>query len=85
MVAEYEHTPLAARAPIEEIHLTPGDAVSLIVGKSGTTLSLGQPPYRRKFDEAARALAEIDHRGGKADAVLLDNEVHPERVVVRLK
>ncbi len=89
VVAEYEHTPLASKAKVEEVHLDSAngerDAVTLIVGKQAIALALGQPPYRKKFEEAARALAEVDKRGGKVEAVLLDNEVRADRVVVRLK
>ena len=92
VVAEYEHTPLAARAKVEEVHLEAAngerDAVTLLVGKQATALALGQPPYRKKFEEAARALAEVDKRGarpGAVEAVLLDNEVRADRVVVRLR
>ena len=48
-------------------------------------LVLGGPPFRRKLDQAARVVAELDKRGAKADAIMLDNDTRPERVVVRMR
>ncbi len=32
-----------------------------------------------------RVVAELDRRGAKADAIMLDNDARPERVVVRMR
>ena len=85
LAADYSHTKLSARSPLEEIHLAPDGTTSIVIGKSAVTLALGAPPFRRKLDQASRVLAEVDRRGGKADAVLLDNDARPERVVVRMR
>ena len=85
LASDYAHTHLAARSPLEEIHLAGDGTLSIVIGKSALTLNLGAPPFRKKLDQAARVLAEIDRRGGKADAVLLDNDTRPDRVVVRMR
>jgi cell division protein FtsQ len=85
LAAEYERGPLARRAPLEEVHVEPDGAFSLIVGRSGLQLVLGSPPFRRKLDQATRVVAELDKRGAKADSIMLDNDTRPERVVVRIK
>jgi len=85
LAAEYERTPLAARAPLEEVHIADGEALTLFVGKSGIALELGTAPFHHKLEEAARVLAELDRRGAKADAIMLDSEAHPERVVARVR
>ena len=85
LAAEYERTPLAKRSPLQEIHVTGTGASSLVVGKSAMTLALGDAPFRRKLDQAARVVAELDKRGAKADAILLDDEARPDRVVVRMR
>jgi cell division protein FtsQ len=85
LAAEYEHTALAQRAPLEEVHVEENGGLTLFVGKSAVALQLGNAPFHRKLDEAARVMAEIDRRGTKADTILLDNEVRPERVVVRVR
>jgi len=82
---DYGRGPLGPKAQLQEIHLSPDGAVTLTVGKNGLQLSLGEPPYRKKIDQAARIVAELERRGSKADAILLDNEARPERVVVRMR
>jgi cell division protein FtsQ len=82
---DYEHGPLAERAPLEEVHLGRDGSVSLVVGKDGIGIALGDPPFRRKLDQAARVLAELDRRGAKAETIMIDNLARPERVVVRMR
>jgi cell division protein FtsQ len=85
LAVEYDRGPMAKRAPLEEVHVQPDGAFALVVGHAATELVLGGPPFRRKLDEAARVLAELDRRGAKADTVMLDNDARPERVVVRMR
>jgi cell division protein FtsQ len=85
LASDYEHGPLADRAPLEEIHLGREGSVSLVVGKDGVGIALGGPPFRRKLDEAARVFSELDRRGAKADTIMIDNEARPDRVVVRMR
>jgi cell division protein FtsQ len=85
LAAEYEHGALARRSPLEEVHVEPDRAFTLVVGRSATQLVLGGPPFRRKIDQAARVVAELDRRGAKADAIMLDNDAKPDRVIVRMR
>jgi cell division protein FtsQ len=85
LAAEYERTPLAKRAPLEEVHVEADGVFSLVVGRNAIELVLGAPPFRRKLDQAARVVAELDKRGAKADAIMLDNDTRPDRVVVRMR
>jgi cell division protein FtsQ len=85
LAADYDHTDLGSRAPLQEVHVASDGSYSLVVGKSTTSLLLGEPPFRRKIDQAARVVAELDRRGAKAQAIMLDNDARPERVVVRLR
>jgi len=84
LAADYERCSLASRLPLEEVHVATTGLV-LVVGKHGLELALGQPPYRKKLDEAARVAAELDRRGAKAEALLLDNDAREGRVVARLR
>jgi cell division protein FtsQ len=59
--------------------------MTLVVGKSGVTIKLGAAPYRRKIEQAVRVVAELDRRGAKPDAIMLDNDARPDRVVVRVR
>jgi cell division protein FtsQ len=85
LAAEYEHGPLARRSALEEVHVEPDGTFTVVVGRSAVELVLGVPPFRRKLDQAARVVAELDRRGAKADAIMLDNDARPERVVVRMR
>jgi cell division protein FtsQ len=85
LAAEYEHGGLSRRMPLEEVHVEADGTFALVVGHGGLELVLGGPPFRRKLDQAAHVVAELDGRGAKADAIMLDNDTRPERVVVRMK
>jgi cell division protein FtsQ len=85
LAAEYEHGALARRAPLEEVHVDSDGTFAVVVGRNALQLVLGGPPFRRKLDQAARVVAELDKRGAKADSIMLDNDSRPERVVVRMR
>ncbi len=85
VAAEFERGPLARRAPLQEVHVAADGAYTLVVGRSALELALGHPPFRRKLDQVSRVVAELDKRGGKPEAIMLDNDTRPERVVVRLR
>ncbi len=85
LATEYEHRPLATRAPLQEVHVSNGGELTLVVGKDAVSLALGLPPYRRKLDEAGRIFPELDHRGAHPSVVMLDDEARPDRVVVRTR
>ena len=85
LAADYERSPLAQRSPLEEVHVETNGELSLVIGKSAISLHMGAPPYRRKLEQAVRVVAELDRRGAKADAIMLDNEARPDRDVVRMR
>ncbi len=84
LAAEYERSPLLPRV-LEEIHVTAEGGFTLVVGKDGLALALGGPPFRRKLEEAAKVTAELDRRGTRAEAIMLDDDARPDRVVVRAR
>lgn len=85
LASDYDHSPLAQRSPLEEVHVRESGEMTLMIGKSAIALHMGAAPYRRKLEQAVRVLAELDRRGAKPDAVMLDNEARPDRVVVRMR
>jgi cell division protein FtsQ len=85
LAADYEHSPLATRSPLEEVHVEVNGEMTLVVGKHAVMLHMGAPPYRRKLEQAVRVVAELDRRGAKPDSIMLDNEARPDRVVVRMR
>jgi cell division protein FtsQ len=82
---DYDRSPLAQRAPLQEVHLEPAGDMTLVVGKAGLVLRMGRAPYRRKLEQAVRIMAELDRRGAKAETIMLDDDARPERVVVRMR
>jgi cell division protein FtsQ len=85
LAAEYERGKLADAMPLEEVHVEASGEMVLRVGAQGVALELGHGPYRHKLDMAAKVLAEVDRRGGRATALLLDGAPSSDRVVVRAR
>jgi cell division protein FtsQ len=84
VASEYDQCALARRAFLEEVHVGENGDFTLVVGHSAIELALGGPPFRRKLDQAARVMAELDKRHAQASAIMLDNEARPDRVVARI-
>lgn len=85
LVKDYQKLPSSRIQPVEEVHLAPSGDVALTVGKDGITLELGQAPFARKLNMAEQVLSELRRKGRAPGIVFLDNQAHPERVVVRMK
>ena len=85
LAGDFERSPLASRSPLEEVHVESNGEMTLVIGKNGLALHMGASPYRRKLEQAVRVVAELDRRGAKPDAIMLDNEARPDRVVVRMR
>jgi cell division protein FtsQ len=85
LVSDLDKSGIAKRYPIQEIHIHPDTALTITLGTDGLALAFGTPPYRNKIAKADRILGELRHRQVKPAVVFLDNDAHPERVVVRMK
>ncbi len=85
LLSSYEHMPLAKRYPPQEIHAAEDGRLSLVIGKQGVVLALGDSPSSLRLERAERVLSEIDRRHARAAEIFLDNAAHPERVVARLR
>jgi cell division protein FtsQ len=82
---ELDRVGVTRRYPLEELHLEKDGSLVATVGREAIALSLGQPPYRDKIEEASRILNEVARRKANASVIFLDNDAHPERVVVRMR
>jgi cell division protein FtsQ len=82
---EADRTGIAKRYPLEELHLEKDGSLVVTIGREAISLSLGHPPYRDKMEEASRILNELARRKANASVIFLDNDAHPERVVVRMR
>jgi cell division protein FtsQ len=85
LVSDYEHVGPAKLLPVQEVHIEDDGALVLSVGKDSIALRFGKGPYRQSIEQASRVLGELANRRAQASVVFLDNEAHPERVVVRMR
>jgi cell division protein FtsQ len=85
VIRDYDRLPSSKRRPLQQVHVTDEGGLEVVVGRDAVVLNLGHGPYRAKLERAARALAEIERRKGRAAIVFADNDTHPERVVARLR
>jgi cell division protein FtsQ len=85
VLREYERLSMAKSQVPQEVHLADDGRVTLVVGRQGTALQLGRGPWRKKLAMAERVFAKASGKGGLPGIVFLDNEAHPERVVVRMR
>ena len=85
LLQSYERLSINKSYPAEEVHVQDSGAVTLTVGAGGTALHLGPPPFKQRLLRAERVLSKATRKGAAPSAVFLDNEAHPERVVVRLQ
>jgi len=85
LAADYERLGPAKKYPLQEIHVPDDGTSSLVVGKEGLVLRLGKEAHRQALERAGHVLQEVTARRARASVIFLDNEAHPERVVVRMK
>src|SRR5690606_13072302 len=67
------------------VHLDPDGSVSMTVGVPAVTLKLGRGGFRQKLLMAGRIVGKLRAQGETPGLIFLDNEAHPERVVVRMR
>ncbi len=85
VVEDVDRSGIGKRYPIQELHLEKDGSLVLTVGREAIALHLGLPPYRDKIEQASRVLLEVARRKASASVLFLDNNAHPERVVVRMR
>lgn len=85
VVEDLERAGVARRYPTQELHVERDGSIVVTIGKEAISLHLGQPPYRDKVAQASRVLTELAQRKASASVIFLDNDAHPERVVVRMR
>lgn len=85
VVREYEALPIGRIHVAQEVHVADDGKVVLTVGKDGVALHLGQGPFKKPLAMAAVVMGKLAKAGQTPRIVFLDNEAHPERVVVRVK
>jgi cell division protein FtsQ len=85
VLEQYSRVPLSKTQAAQEVHLADSGDVVLTAGKEGITFELGKDAYRRKLLMGEQVVGEMRRKGRSPGIVFLDNQAHPERVVVRMK
>jgi cell division protein FtsQ len=85
VLEQYSRITLSKTQPAQEVHLADSGDVVLTAGKEGITFELGKDGYRRKLLMGEQVVGEMRRKGRSPGIVFLDNQAHPERVVVRMK
>lgn len=85
LLTQYETRGPAKQHPAQQVHLQPDGSARMVIGNSAVELEMGRPPYRTKVLRAERVLREVQRQKAEPAVVFLDNEAHPERVVVRMR
>ena len=80
---EIEHVGLFG-GRVEELHVDADGGITAILGKKAIRVAFGRGPYRAKVRLGARIEAELNRRNARPTTVFLDDDQHPERIVVRL-
>jgi cell division protein FtsQ len=85
VLEHYARLPVSKQHPAEEINVALDGSVVLTVGKQGIALHLGKGPWPKKLLMVAEVLKPFAKRQDLPGVVFLDNQLHPERVVVRMR
>jgi cell division protein FtsQ len=85
LLRQYDRLGMARVHPAQEVSLANTGHTVLTVGRQGIALELGRAPFARKLAMAADVVGELSAKGRTPGIVFLDNEAHPERVVVRMR
>jgi cell division protein FtsQ len=85
VIEELDRAGIAKRYPVQELHLEKDGSLVVTIGREAIAMHLGHPPHRVKIEQGARVLTELGKRKANASVIFLDNDAHPERVVVRMR
>jgi cell division septal protein FtsQ len=85
VLSHYERLPVSQQHRAQEVNLSPDGSVVLTVGTRGISLHLGQGPWPKKMLMVAEVMRTFENKRELPGVVFLDNALHPERVVVRMR
>jgi cell division protein FtsQ len=80
---EIEHVGLFG-GRVEELHVDAEGGLTAVIGKKAVRVAFGRGPYRAKVRLGLRIEAELNRRSARPTMVFLDDDQHPDRIVVRL-
>lgn len=85
VLSHYERLPVSQKHQAQEVNLAADGSVVLSVGARGVSLHLGQGPWPKKMLMVAEVMRTFENKRELPGVVFLDNALHPERVVVRMR
>jgi cell division protein FtsQ len=85
VLEHYARLPVSKLHKAQEVHLSPDGSVILTVGTGGVALHLGKGPWPKKLLMVAEVLKTFERKEELPGVIFLDNQLHPERVVVRMR
>jgi cell division septal protein FtsQ len=85
VLGHYERLPVSQQHRAQEVNLSLDGSVVLTVGTRGVSLHLGQGPWPKKMLMVAEVMRTFENKRELPGVVFLDNALHPERVVVRMR
>lgn len=85
MLSHYGRLAVSRKYAAQEVNVSPDGTAVLTVGVPGIALHLGPGPWARKLSMVSEVLETFRGKGQRPGVVFLDNVMHPERVVVRLR
>lgn len=80
----YVGSPEGKRARLSEVRLEPGGGVTLVVGRDGLEIRLGEGEVAPKLARLARVRAELEARSLRAETIHLDNRARPGWVAIKI-
>jgi cell division protein FtsQ len=80
---EIEHVGLLG-GRVEELHVDGDGGITAVIGKRAVRVAFGRGPYRAKVKLGLKIEAELVRRGARPTMIFLDDDQHPDRIVVRL-
>jgi cell division protein FtsQ len=85
LAGAYEESGLSRSEPLSEVHLDDDGGWSLFLEKDGCRVRIGELPFRQKLRRLRLVLSELRSMHARAEYVLLDNRVRPDRATVRIR
>lgn len=83
LAAEIERVALFG-GKVQELNVETDGGIAAVIGRRAVRVAFGKSSYRNKVRLGARIENELSRRGARPTVVFLDDDVHPDRVVVRL-
>jgi cell division septal protein FtsQ len=85
LARRYNSLGVSKAAPLCEIHYEVNGDFSLTLEGDDTYVRFGAGPYRTKLNRLAALLGRLRREGQSPEVIFFDNDIRPDRAMVRLK